>query len=108
MKTPLKENIQFNSTGVIKGLIPAQSKVHSFLLYDGNVELKLAASSRQVVAHTNNYVVHEFWECVLENPRGMLRKKSVIESIPIRKTVTYCSYGDTRMKPIRARPSFSY
>jgi len=71
MKTPLKENIQFKNSRIVKDLIPAQSKVHSFLLYDGNIELKLAASNRQVIAHTNNYVVHEFWECALENPRGL-------------------------------------
>lgn len=33
-----------------------------------------------------------------ENPRGMLRKMPFMESIP-RTTVTYCQYGETRMKP---------
>lgn len=34
----------------------------------------------------------------IENPRGMLRK---LIDLPIeyRKTITYCQYGDTRMKP---------
>lgn len=35
----------------------------------------------------------------LENPRGMLRKTAIVKSIPLLKTVTYCSYGDMRMKP---------
>ncbi len=35
----------------------------------------------------------------IENPRGKLRKLTVIERAPIRKTVSYCQYGDTRMKP---------
>jgi len=35
----------------------------------------------------------------IENPRGKLRKLPVVESFPYRKTVTYCSYGDMRMKP---------
>ena len=35
----------------------------------------------------------------IENPRGMMRKMSAMESLPIRHTVSYCQYGDKRMKP---------
>ena len=35
---------------------------------------------------------------LIENPRGMLRKQSIMAELP-RRTVTYCQYGDTRMKP---------
>jgi site-specific DNA-cytosine methylase len=35
---------------------------------------------------------------VMENPRGMLRKQDVVKDLP-RYTITYCQYGDTRMKP---------
>lgn len=34
----------------------------------------------------------------IENPRGGLRKMDFMQGIP-RYTVTYCQYGDTRMKP---------
>lgn len=34
----------------------------------------------------------------IENPRGALRKMNFMKDIP-RYTVTYCQYGDTRMKP---------
>lgn len=34
----------------------------------------------------------------IENPRGGLRKMSFMQDIP-RYTVTYCQYGDNRMKP---------
>jgi DNA-binding transcriptional ArsR family regulator len=34
----------------------------------------------------------------IENPRGALRKMDFMQGIP-RYTVTYCQYGDTRMKP---------
>jgi hypothetical protein len=34
----------------------------------------------------------------IENPRGKLRKLKFMQKIP-RATVTYCQYGDTRMKP---------
>ena len=35
---------------------------------------------------------------ILENPRGMLRKWEFMEKYE-RRTITYCQYGDTRMKP---------
>ena len=36
----------------------------------------------------------------IENPRGKMRKMEIWNSIAhVRKTVTYCQYGDTRMKP---------
>lgn len=36
-----------------------------------------------------------FW--IIENPRGVLRKLGILDRSP--KTVTYCQYGDNRMKP---------
>lgn len=35
---------------------------------------------------------------LLENPRGMLRKQEFMAKYE-RRTVTYCQYGDSRMKP---------
>ena len=35
---------------------------------------------------------------LMENPRGMLRKQSVVQSLT-RRTITYCQYGDFRQKP---------
>ena len=35
---------------------------------------------------------------IIENPRGMLRKQSFMQHLP-RRTITYCQYGDFRMKP---------
>lgn len=37
-----------------------------------------------------------YW--LLENPRGMLRKMDTMQGLPIR-TITYCKYGERRMKP---------
>ncbi len=34
----------------------------------------------------------------IENPRGLLRKMPLMQNL-LRHTVTYCQYGDTRMKP---------
>ena len=38
----------------------------------------------------------KYW--FIENPRGVLRKMGFMEGLH-RKTITYCQYGDTRMKP---------
>ena len=38
----------------------------------------------------------QFW--FIENPRGLMRKMPQLEGVQ-RHTVTYCQYGDSRMKP---------
>ena len=59
-----------------------------------------AASFNQLlVAHTLKLIKGlkpKGW--LMENPRGMLRTLPVVDGL-MRRTVTYCTYGDTRMKP---------
>jgi hypothetical protein len=43
-----------------------------------------------------NYYKPKFW--FMENPRGMLRKLDIVKDFKI-NTITYCQYGDARMKP---------
>jgi hypothetical protein len=43
-----------------------------------------------------NYLNPKAW--FIENPRGMLRKMDIMQYVP-KQTITYCQYGDTRMKP---------
>ena len=47
---------------------------------------------RDILFHNKNLVYY------IENPRGLLRKMGFMRGIN-RTTVTYCSYGDIRMKP---------
>jgi hypothetical protein len=54
--------------------------------------LKLVEKCREIIEHYQP----TYW--FMENPRGMLRKLSVVADLK-RHTVTYCQYGDTRMKP---------
>jgi len=35
----------------------------------------------------------------IENPRGVLRKLGLLDKVPFHHTVSYCQYGDERMKP---------
>ena len=59
-----------------------------------------AKLSMRLVAHTLTLIkeLNPRFGFVIENPRGMLRKLPMLDGIP-RKTVTYCRYGDDRMKP---------
>ena len=69
MKTPLKiPTRQFKSLSTVKKLVPVGSIVHSFLMFDGNIEVPLSNDGRTVIAHTNKYVNYEFWNCLKENP----------------------------------------
>lgn len=54
--------------------------------------IKLAKKCLEII----DYYKPKYW--FIENPRGMLRKMPFMEGLQ-RHTVTYCQYGDTRMKP---------
>ena len=58
-----------------------------------------AKTADVLVIHTLNLIraLHpRYW--FIENPRGGLRKMPFMSALP-RHTVTYCQYGDSRMKP---------
>lgn len=59
-----------------------------------------AAKCDQVNKHIIDIVVNELKPkyYFIENPRGCFRKMDFIKDIPL-YTVTYCQYGDTRIKP---------
>jgi len=61
---------------------------------------EFAKLSQELVAHTIQLIKDlkptKGW--IMENPRGVLRKLPVVQELP-RNTVTYCTYGDNRMKP---------
>lgn len=61
--------------------------------YSAVKSMELVGYTRELLQNLNPR--HGF---VIENPRGMLRKLPMLEGLT-RWTVTYCQYGDTRMKP---------
>lgn len=68
---------------------------------DGNLApvSEYAKKCDEVNQHTLRLILAlspRYW--FIENPRGGLRKMRFMEGLP-RYTVTYCQYGDTRMKP---------
>lgn len=66
---------------------------------DKTPKTESASEAIKLVEHTINLIKElqpEFY--LIENPRGMLRTLPVMKELN-RYTVTYCQYGDTRMKP---------
>jgi hypothetical protein len=59
--------------------------------------LLLVERTKQIIAHYQDLNPGLLW--YIENPRGMLRKLPILQDAPHHHTVTYCQYGDTRMKP---------
>lgn len=59
-----------------------------------------AQTAQNLVAHTRSLIaaLSPTYGFLIENPRGMLRKLPVLADLP-RTTVTYCGYGEERMKP---------
>lgn len=67
----------------------------------GNPQPKTESAElgKQLVIKTIEVIKHfdpEFW--FIENPRGMLRKMDFMRNL-MRTSVSYCQYGDDRMKP---------
>ena len=70
---------------------------------EANGNLKAVTDYAKQCDRINEHVVdliHElhprYW--FIENPRGAMRKMDFMQPLP-RHTVTYCKYGETRMKP---------
>lgn len=57
---------------------------------------KCDAVNSHIIDVVINQLKPKFW--FIENPRGGFRKMDFVKDFP-RYTITYCQYGDTRMKP---------
>jgi site-specific DNA-cytosine methylase len=71
-------------TGGFRAYIPKTEEAKTALL--------IVQKTLEIIRHFDP----EFY--FIENPRGALRKMPFMQGIP-RHTVTYCQYGDSRMKP---------
>lgn len=59
--------------------------------------IELVKKTQEIIEHYKKLNPNLIW--YMENPRGVLRKLDVVKNLPIRQSVTYCQYGDNRMKP---------
>tara|TARA_Y100000401_G_scaffold84310_1_gene69612 strand:+ start:29 stop:730 length:702 start_codon:yes stop_codon:yes gene_type:complete len=58
--------------------------------------ISLIKQTKKIIEYFKNLNKELFY--IIENPRGKLRKLNLLDSMNIH-TVTYCQYGDKRMKP---------
>jgi len=75
---------------------------HHWSLTNGEYIPKTDAAryNQKIVEHTRKLIndLQPKYGFLMENPRGMLRKLPAVEGLQ-RQTISYCSYGDSRMKP---------
>lgn len=67
-------------------------KTHSPKTDSAKLGMKLVLRTLDIIDHFKP----KYW--FMENPRGVLRKLPIVKGLK-RQTVTYCQYGDERMKP---------
>ena len=72
MKSPIKnKTYDTKSLHQLLTLIPEGSVVDSYLFFGGDLEMSLSKYNRFVCARTTQYVVYEFWRCLMENPNKL-------------------------------------
>lgn len=76
-------SISSNWTGGFRAYIPKTEKAR--------LGIKLVDKTNEIIFN----IKPKYW--FIENPRGVLRKLNIINGK--RNTLTYCQYGDNRMKP---------
>ena len=83
MRSPLQTKAS-KALNELKKLFPKNSKISSFFLHDGVLEVGLASSKRLLVTHTNKYSIYEFWS-ILKNQPALI--SSMTEFINKRITI---------------------
>ena len=66
------------------------------LRYPKTNEAKIGLKILEKTIEIMHYLNPKYY--FIENPRGLMRKMLLVQPFP-RYTVSYCQYGDTRMKP---------
>lgn len=65
---------------------------------DNTPKTKQAAYGIELMKHTLNLLIGSRAKWLIENPRGKLRKMDFMQGYTL-NTITYCQYGEQRMKP---------
>ena len=74
MKSPIKDlTFEPKSLPILKHMIPEGSTVDTYLLYSGNLEMKLAKENRHVVSHTTSFIVYDFWRSMFDDPSTIMK-----------------------------------
>ena len=68
----------------------------NYLRYPKTNESEIGVEILEKTIEIMHYLNPKYY--FIENPRGLMRKMLLVQPFP-RYTVSYCQYGDTRMKP---------
>jgi hypothetical protein len=69
MRSPIKDLRRTNvCIRQLKEIIAEGSTLDSYLFFDGEMEFTMAKYGRNVVAHTDKFLIYEFWRCAAEDP----------------------------------------
>jgi hypothetical protein len=71
MSSPLRPNIHFKVNQQLNKIIDSNSKICSYFLYDGNIELSLSRAGHTVFGITNKAAIFNFWTSVLDDPKTL-------------------------------------
>ena len=72
------------------------NKDHTPKTKDAELGMSIIKQTKKIINHFKD--LNKDLIYIIENPRGKLRKLNLLKSMIIH-TITYCQYGDTRMKP---------
>lgn len=73
LQTPLRSPYQLNCAGFLKDFFSSRNAVHSFLPFSGALEISLLSAGFDVLMHTNNFPIYEFWSCYKTDPFKVAR-----------------------------------
>ena len=83
MRTPIKDlRFKSKSLPILKSLIPPQSRVETFLLFSGDLEINLAESDRYVISHTSEPSIYDFWHTLTEDPDLLVQHINYMHPLP--------------------------
>lgn len=73
------------------------NKNHTPKTENANIGVAIVRRTLEIIEYFNQVNPRLIW--FMENPTGKLRKLPIVKGNFDRTTITYCSYGDNRMKP---------
>ena len=111
MRSPLKNlDNHKNTLKYLKKIIPQRSVLDSFLFFDGYLEFNLCENDIFVNAHTNRFVIYEFWLCMMNDSHTIseLIKSEQIQRIKDKEAFHILQENWARYKDPYIRSAFFY
>jgi hypothetical protein len=68
LQSPLRSPYRLGCAEFLKGFLSSRRAVHCFLPFSGELEISLLRDGFDVLMHTNNFPIYEFWACFKTDP----------------------------------------